>query len=70
MTPYRALWRYNVPGHGVEYRTVIVVSAPMFGHVKCEGWIALPVKELVGLDADGYGVAVNNKSQMARSAGA
>lgn len=70
VTPYKALWRYGVPSHGIEYRTVTVISAPMFGHVKCEARIAIPVGELVGLNADGYGVMVNNKPQMARSDGA
>ena len=60
MTPYPALWRVNnIPGRGVEYRAVAVVSAPIYGHVKCVGlcasldW-AVPLAELVGAEGDGY----------------
>lgn len=67
MTSYKALWRVALPGYGVEYRAVTVISAPVFGHVKCEDRMALPVSELVGLDWDGYAVRVN-KPQMVRSA--
>lgn len=52
-----------MPGGGTEYRLVAVVSAPVFGHVKCIGtpmggrfqW-ALPLEEIVGLESDSYAV--------------
>lgn len=60
MIPYQALWRTDIPGCGIEYRAVTVVSAPLWGHVKCNSALgnnwALPVDEIVGIDADGYAV--------------
>ncbi len=60
MTPYKALWRTSINGHGVEYNPVTVISAPLWGHVKClsergNNW-ALPVAELVGVEGDSYAV--------------
>ncbi len=56
MTPYKALWKVNIPGRGTEYREVTVVTAPVYGHVKCADRKAVPVVELVGVDGDGYAV--------------
>lgn len=54
MTPYPALWRVDIPRGGRQYHSVTVISEPVSGHVKCAGLKAIPVRELVGVDGDGY----------------